>query len=292
MKSVSIIVPTFNRPKQLRACLTSLAALEGGPYPTYIVDDGGQVALEPIVQDFGAHVHLVKRDNGGPGAARNTGVAACETELVCFTDDDCAPNPNWVQTLVKTQNGAPMRLVGGRIENALTQNVFSAASQSLSTYLYEYYQSDENPMSFFTTNNMCCRREDFLSIDGFDAAFRIASEDRDYSLRWKDAGGTMLYEPGALVMHSHDLSFASFWKQHRNYGRGARYLHRALDARKDARPKVEHAGFYTGLLTHPLKRSGHARLGQSFLMGLSQVAMVSGYYAEVRKERAGRHRNE
>jgi GT2 family glycosyltransferase len=164
--------------------------------------------------------------------------------------------------------------------------VYASASQSLSTYLYEYYQSDENPMSFFTTNNMCCRRRDFLSIGGFDERFTIASEDRDYSLRWKDAGGAMLYAPDALVMHAHDLSLRSFWKQHRNYGKGARYLHRALDARDDARPKVERAGFYSGLLLHPLKRKGHARVGQSILMGLSQVAMVSGYYAEVRNERA------
>lgn len=286
MKNVTIIVPSYNRPSQLRSCLQSLSELTGGPYPTIVVDDGGSVDLDPVVAEHSDWVTLVRRENGGPGAARNTGVAACTTELVCFTDDDCAPRADWVEQLVNTHAGEPMRLVGGRIDNALTKNVYSSASQSLSTYLYEFYQSDKNPMSFFTTNNMCCRRVDFLSIGGFDEEFRIASEDRDYSLRWKDAGGVMLYEHKAVVMHSHDLTFGSFWKQHRNYGKGARYLHRALDARNDARPKVEKAGFYTGLLLHPLTRDGHARLGQAVLMGLSQVAMVSGYYSEVRRERA------
>ena len=286
MTTVSIIVPSFNRPTQLRSCLQSLAELDGGPYPTIVVDDGGSADLEPIIADFAGWVTLVRRKNGGPGAARNTGVAASHSELVCFTDDDCAPRANWITRLRAAHSGVPMRLVGGRIDNALVKNVYASASQSLSTYLYEFYQSDENPMSFFTTNNMCCRREDFLSIGGFDEAFRIASEDRDYSLRWKDAGGEMLYEDEALVMHSHDLTFGSFWRQHRSYGKGARYLHRALDARNDERPKVEKAGFYTGLLLHPLTRKGHARLGQSFLMGLSQVAMVSGYYSEVRREKS------
>ena len=286
MTNVSIIVPSYNRPAQLRSCLRSLATLEGGPYPTIVVDDGGSVALEPIVKDYADWVRLVRRENGGPGAARNTGVAASSTELVCFTDDDCAPRSDWVTQLVDAHGDVPMRLVGGRIDNALTKNVYASASQSLATYLYEFYQSDANPMSFFTTNNMCCRREDFLSIGGFDEAFEIASEDRDYSLRWKDVGGEMLYEHEALVMHSHDLSFGSFWQQHRNYGKGARYLHRALDARDHDRPKVEKVGFYTGLLLHPLTRAGHARLRQSFLMGLSQVAMVSGYYSEVRREKS------
>ena len=100
MTNVSIIVPSYNRPAQLRSCLRSLATLEGGPYPTIVVDDGRSVALEPIVKDYDDWVRLVRRENGGPGAARNTGVAASSTELVCFTDDDCAPRSDWVLSLI------------------------------------------------------------------------------------------------------------------------------------------------------------------------------------------------
>ncbi|MDB2408066.1 hypothetical protein N9W17_06095 [Jannaschia sp.] len=187
--------------------------------------------------------------------------------------------------MVAAQGDTPQRLTGGRIVNGLTHDVYAAASQSLSTYLYEFYQARQSPMDFFTTNNLCLRRTDFLDLGGFDESFSIASEDRDFSLRWKDTGGVLTYTEDAVVDHFHDMTLPAFWRQHAGYGRGARRLHLALDMRGDDRPKVERLSFYLGLLAYPLTRPGRLRLVQSFLMGLSQVAMVAGYGAALRDEK-------
>ena len=289
-EACAIVVPSYGRPAKARACAEALLALDGGPWPVIVVDDGTPKPLAPLLADLAPRVRVIRQDNAGPGAARNAGVRAAEgAERILFTDDDCRPRPDWALRLTAAQGGVPMRLVGGRVENALTADVYASASQSLCTYLYEFYQSRGSAMDFFTTNNMCFRREDFLAVGGFDPTFRVASEDRDLSLRWKDAGGTLGYEPAAVVDHRHDLTLGAFWRQHAGYGRGARRLHLAMDARGDPRPKVERGGFYAGLLMHPLRRPGRRRLAQSFLMGLSQVAMVSGYWAARREERrAGR----
>ena len=282
----AIVVPSYGRPAKARACAEALLALDGGPWPVVVVDDGTPEPLAPLLADLAPRVTVVRQDNAGPGTARNAGVRAAEwASRILFTDDDCRPRPDWALRLVAAQGGAPMHLVGGRVENALERDVYASASQSLCTYLYEFYQSRGSDMNFFTTNNMCFRREDFLALGGFDPSFRVASEDRDLSLRWKDAGGTLGYEPSAVIDHMHDLTLTAFWRQHAGYGRGARRLHLAMDARGDARPKVERGGFYAGLLLHPLRRPGRRRLAQSMLMGLSQVAMVSGYAAARREER-------
>lgn len=283
--SLAIVVPTFNRPDKLARCLASLAKLDGGPYRTIIVDDGSPQDLSSIC-DPHDWVTLVKQDNAGPGAARNTGALMAEgAELLAFTDDDCQPRPDWAQKLVASQDGDLRLLVGGRVENALPNNVFSSASQSLCSFLYDYYHSHGSDMTFFTTNNMICRREDFLALGGFDTAFAVASEDRDFSLRWKSEGGTLAYEPNAVIDHAHDLSLASFWKQHSNYGKGARKLHTTMDRREDDRPKVENFGFYLGMLTYPMRARLRRPFTQAFLVGLSQVAMVAGYAEAVRQER-------
>lgn len=288
----AIVVPSYGRPAKARACAEALLGLEGGEWPVIVVDDGTPEPLAPLLADLAPRVTVVRQDNAGPGAARNAGVRAAEgATRILFTDDDCRPRPDWALRLTAAQGGVAMRLVGGRVENALTRDVYASASQSLCTYLYEFYQSRGSDMNFFTTNNMCFRREDFLAVGGFDPSFRIASEDRDLSLRWKDAGGTLGYEADAVVDHAHDMTLAAFWRQHSGYGRGARRLHLAMDARGDARPKVERSGFYTGLLAHPLRRPGRRRLAQSFLMGLSQVAMVSGYAAALREERRAARRD-
>src|SRR5713226_6572342 len=98
----SIIVPTYNHPKQLAACLQSLARLE---YPrdrfeVIVVDDGGAAALEAVVAPFKNQIDvmLLRQSHSGPAAARNTGAARAKGEFLAFTGADCTPATNWLQT--------------------------------------------------------------------------------------------------------------------------------------------------------------------------------------------------
>ncbi|KAF0675899.1 glycoprotein 3-alpha-L-fucosyltransferase [Profundibacterium mesophilum KAUST100406-0324] len=286
-RETAIVIASYNRPEELRTCLEALAGLDGGPVRTIVVDDGSDTPLAGVCAPFD-WAECIRQPNAGPGQARNRGVRAAEgAELICFTDDDCRPRPDWLTRLVAAQGGIEKRLVGGRIENALPRNVYSSASQSLSSYLYDFYQSHGSGMTFFTTNNVCFRREDFLAVGGF-GDFAVASEDRDLSLRWSAAGGTLVYAPDAVVDHAHALDMGTFWRQHAGYGRGLRDLHKAMNARADGRSKLEGAGFYLNMLGYPLRKEGHNRLGQSLLIGLSQVAMIAGYGAALRRERRAR----
>src|SRR5262249_58443435 len=79
-----------------------LSAL-GRDYPVLVVDDGS-ADLGAVADAAAAHgAALVRRPvNGGPGAARNTGLLGVTTELVAFLDSDCVPEPGWIERL-----GAP-----------------------------------------------------------------------------------------------------------------------------------------------------------------------------------------
>lgn len=287
--AVAIIVPTHNRPRELQECLIHLSKLRGGPYPTIVVDDGSSEPVDDVCVEFRDWVSLVRQDNAGPGAARNAGArAAGNAKLLAFTDDDCRPRQDWLDRLISAQGSVPNRLVGGAVENALRDNVFSSASQALSSFLYEYYQSSSSGMAFFTSNNLCCRREDFLRLGGFDESFSVASEDRDFSLRWRDAGGSLVYSANAIVDHAHDLSLVEFWRQHSNYGRGARKLHLAMDARGDARPKFGRLEFYIGMIGYPLRTQARRSLALAFLVGLSQLAMIAGYASAIKATKKAR----
>jgi GT2 family glycosyltransferase len=300
----AVVVPTHARPGALATCLAHLAALEGGPWPVVVVDDGSPGADAERYAEIcageaalGRPVTLVRRANGGPGAARNTGArAAGGVRWLLFTDDDCRPRPDWARRLVAAQGGVRRRLIGGRIANALPGDPYASASQALAGYLTHHYETRGSGMSFFTTNNMCCLREDFLDLGGFDPAFRAASEDRDLSLRWRDAGGTLRHAPEAVVDHAHHLSARAFWRQHAAYGRGAHRLHRSLAGRGDGRRRLEAAGFYARLLLWPLSAEGRGRgaarlplgraLAQVALLGVSQAATAAGYAAALREARA------
>src|SRR5574341_76745 len=119
----------------------------------------------------------------------------------------------------------PEFCVGGRTSNALPDNPYSAASQSLITYLYTRWNPSAGP-TFFASNNVAVPAASFKEIGGFDARFPYAAgEDRDFCDRWLRYGFPMAYAPEAIVYHSHALTLRSFWWQHYNYGRGARYFH-------------------------------------------------------------------
>ena len=282
---VTIVIPSYGRPGQVRDCLATLARLEGGPYRTLVVDDGSPESLAPICAEAGDWVTCLRQENQGPGIARNSGVSAAETELVLFTDDDCRPRPDWARRMIEAQGRAPMRLAGGAIVNALEENLFSATSQSILTYAYEAFEGFDGPFAFFTTNNVCCRREDFLAVGGFDPAFRFASEDRDLSRRWQDAGGRLVHVPEAVVDHKHGMGARGFWKQHWSYGRGARQFHAKLAAEGGPDVSLNGAGFYAGLLFHPFRKPGLRAAALTTLIGTAHAIQLGGYLVERRAER-------
>jgi len=289
---VAIIIPTFNRPDKIALCLAKLAQLEGGPYRTIVVDDGGSEPLADVCAPYRDWVQLIRQENAGPASARNRGAReAGGADLLAFLDDDCRPRSDWILQLAKVQRGLPKRLVGGRVDNALPDNVCSSASQALCSYLYEYYHATGSKLSFFTSNNMCCRRDDFLAHGGFNEGFAIAAgEDREFGIRWQVNGGELVYAPNAAVDHAHDLGLAKFWRQHSNYGRGARQLHVSLEERGDRRAKLERTGFYIGMFSYPFRARSRRPFAEVALVGLSQVAMVAGYFRALLAERTSASR--
>ncbi|MDB2408067.1 glycosyltransferase [Jannaschia sp.] len=84
-EACAIVVPSYRRPAKARACAESLMRLDGGAWPIIIVDDGSPEPLAPVLADLAPQVRVVRRANGGPGAARNTGAKAAEGRRCCYS---------------------------------------------------------------------------------------------------------------------------------------------------------------------------------------------------------------
>lgn len=275
----SIIIPTYYRPAQLATCLKALARLD---YPrdrfeVLVVDDGSQSPPEPIVTSFRDRldVTLLGQPHSGPAAARNTGAAQAKGRFLAFTDDDCMPAPDWLQTLAARFEKASDRLIGGRTLNALSDNPYSITSQTIIEFVYAYYNTDPDNARFFASNNLAVAAERFRAIGGFDATF-TTSEDRELCDRWLHHRYRMTYAPEVLVSHAHALTFRSFLQQHFRYGRGAFRFHQTRARRGWGRFMPE-PKFHLRLLRYPFSqaRGGRAVWLAGSLM-LSQVASAAG----------------
>ncbi|MBI2810513.1 MAG: glycosyltransferase [Candidatus Melainabacteria bacterium] len=280
--AVSIIVPTYERPLQLRNCLTALSTLnyEKSKFEVIVVDDGSVQNLSPVIKTFSdLNISLVRQSNQGPATARNVGVSCAQGEIVAFTDDDCLPGENWLKALISALENNHQRVVGGRIQNKLSDNCYSQASQSITEFLYDFYALNHTEMRFFTTNNLACFVDGFKESGGFCTQFfSNASEDRDFCNRWLLAKKELCYAPEAVVEHAHELSIASFWRQHLNYGHGAYTFHKLRASAQQKSLEIEPLSFYANLIASPFNKKISSPATVSMLIFLSQVANATGFF--------------
>jgi GT2 family glycosyltransferase len=283
----SVIVPTFHRNQRLRDCLKGLSRLDfpRADFEVIVVDDG---SLEPPYDEVRGfepflQIRLIAlATNWGPATARNEGAAHARGAYLAFIDDDCVPDPDWLAAIDERLRQFPGALVGGGLRNRARENVCAEASHELVQFLYRYYNTDPDNARWFTSANIACPRDQFLSLGGFGTGFPLAAaEDRDLCDRWREAGNLLITAPRAMVDHVRPASIGEFWQQHRRYGRGAHHLHRARARRGAALPNLEPLRFYFALILSPFtSQRGWRAAVLSGLLILSQIGYAAGYYPE------------
>ena len=91
MPRLSIIVPVFNAEAYLGECLDSLAGQAFGDIEILCVNDGSTDSSRHILaarSQSDERIRIIDRANGGPSAARNTGIRAASGEFIVFLDSD------------------------------------------------------------------------------------------------------------------------------------------------------------------------------------------------------------
>lgn len=99
----SIVVPIYNVASYLRECLTSLAGQTRPDFEAILVDDGSTDDSGRIAAEFAAadpRFRLVRQENRGLGAARNTGVGHAGGDYLMFVDSDDVLPPYALEVLV------------------------------------------------------------------------------------------------------------------------------------------------------------------------------------------------
>jgi GT2 family glycosyltransferase len=290
---VTVVIPTYGRPRELRHCLAALAAQTiRGDWDVVVVDDGSPEPLDP--HDFGITARLgwrvIRQANAGPSAARNRGVQEARGEFVAFTDDDCRPEPTWLENLVRAAGGRPGALVGGMTVNGLPEELFASTSQLIVDLVYEHFNADMDNAYFLTSNNILCPRERFLAVGGFDERFpRAGAEDRDFCDRWRLAGWPIVWRQDARIEHRHSQTFGKFLDLHFRYGRGA-HRYQAIRRARASGTMREDLGFHKTLprrVARHLVRQGSLCGGvtTAVALGFWQAANAVGFVVEAAASR-------
>jgi GT2 family glycosyltransferase len=290
LPTCSVVVATYRRPESLAQCLEALAHLD---YPRehleiIVVDDGGGIPLDPWIDSVRERlrVQTIEIEHAGQAHARNVGASRAMGELLAFTDDDCRPEPSWLRLLAEQYLENPGDGLGGHTINALERDWYAEASQFVLDIGYRKLNLDPNGARFFTTNNLVVPRQAFHELGGLDTTFST-SEDREFCARWISSGRRLRYVQNAIIWHFHKHTFASFWRQHFAYGRGAFQYHAALASRSGHRSRIEPT-FHLNLAFVEPWRSGPSRaLRLAPLLQVWNVANTAGFVFEWAVSRNG-----
>lgn len=268
--ALSVVIATHRRPLQLERCLNSLAEqdLSRDRWEVIVVHDGGDAPPAGCRGEIA--IRQLQTCHLGCGLARNAGAAAARGRCLIFTDDDCTFPPDLLSRYEEAFRANPECLIAGSAKNWLAENAYAQATHAMTELLLRFSNRAENQNNMAIGNNMGVPSVEFRRLGGFSARyFRNAAEDRDFSARWLAAGKRIVFEPGIVVHHAHQMNLRGFLRQHYHYGRGAYVFHRSQAERHQR--KWQAPGFYAAMIVRA--PTARARM----LLALSQLAHTVGF---------------
>ena len=115
MEKISIIIPTFNRPRELTNCIISVLEQTVRSYELIVVDDGNlrEQPLREECQAAGIRYIYYKKDRPGMAASRNVGIGLATGDVVFFLDDDVVLFPDYLEEILNTYHAYRNQYIAG-----------------------------------------------------------------------------------------------------------------------------------------------------------------------------------
>ena len=236
-ETVAIVVLSYNNVSDTLECLGSLEKLEGGPYHTYLVDNGStDNTLEQVRTQYPQVEILALGSNFGIPIGFNKGIIKALRDgygYVLILNNDTISDAAMVTELLKVaQSDNDCAIVMPRIyyyppkDSPLTRQDIWADGGYFRKFPPAILLKDnrtnidfESPrkIEYAPTCGLLIHRRAFENIGLFDEGFFFFYEDWDYSERLRNAGLNIWVAPKAVLWHKvskttrKDMSF--YWRQ-------------------------------------------------------------------------------
>lgn len=277
--TISVIIPTKNRPDSLRMVLSSLSGQKPSVDEIVVIDTGtGSAARESrrVTRSAApARSRYYRLSGASASSARNYGIAKSSGSILAFLDDDTVPEAGWHEAVQRA----------ARVGRFWFRGLVTDASESRGVVhdLYAFYRDltvgDLRSRWAASPSYRGYRMADLLPAGNFfvhrttaeemrpffdERTFPFLAEGTDLSLRVRSRGGQILEVPGASVRHLFlRLGFTSFvieepfW-----YGRAS-----AIFARRST-AAVRRLGSFGTTAWKSMRTAGRARMLRLMARGI------------------------
>ena len=199
---VSVVIPTLGR-DTIKSCQEALGRQSRVPDEVIIVTD---------------------RDRRGPSWARNEGIRRSRGDLIAFTDDDCIPPPNWLESLVRAVDRHDAAGAGGsfrEMDPLLHAKRLRRKFPEMEQVDTEGWVGNAgNVMYRRSWLEKCLERDGFVFNESFTA---FSGEDLELAWRLRRMGATFVFIPNTVV-HLRRVTPSEYFAHQFDRGKGIALL--------------------------------------------------------------------
>lgn len=221
MKSVSIIIPMYNSEQYLNKLFEALEQCDFYENDEVIIIDNGSTDNSREIceiyarRNTGLYKILEYTDKADSYASRNFGVKNAKGDMLVFTDSDCRPTPQWLDTARNFINEG--EVMAGDIQLEVLNNGVWELYDSVA---HLSHCEDNAKKNCVPTANMAVNHKDFKKVGNFEE--RFSGGDFEWSQRAYSKGMKIVFHKEALIYHPSRKTFEEIKKREERvaYGMG------------------------------------------------------------------------
>lgn len=230
---VTVAVCTRDRPEDMKRCLEAISQLDYPHLDIVVVDNASKTAAtRELIETHYPNVRYVLEPRPGLDWARNRAILEAKGEIIAYTDDDVAVDPQWAKAIAQAflENPETMAVTGLVVPYELETEAqvlfekYGGFGRGFEQKQYQLAPDQAFPWQwlgggqFGTGANMAYRRSVFEEIGYFDPALDVGTltnggGDLEMFIRVLQAKYALVYEPSALIYHRHRREYAQLRRQ-------------------------------------------------------------------------------
>lgn len=213
-RRVSLYIPCYNSQNYIRRCLESIFSQTYPIKEVIVVDDGSGDRTLQIAKKFPVKV-IQHNQNLGLAAARNTAIKSASGDFIASVDSDCILDSDWLLNIMQEFKSKKVAGVGGMLKDPSTGN---AVDGWRAAHMVQHWGDKKARPLFLSGSNTVFTKESLWKAGLYDEKYKTAYDDWNISLKVKEKGFIIKYNPNAKVYHLKNDTLSSllntYWRYH------------------------------------------------------------------------------
>lgn len=230
LSSISIVIPTYNRAKQVEEVILCLLKSDTNGFSSVqiiVVEDGSPTpcrdVIERIIVSSPFQLKYVWQQNAGPSAARNNGLRHAENPVVLFIDDDILVEPDMLKRHIEGHQLYPGSVVYGYspyVKLEKETNAYRFLKQLIDVKA-EDRKDHFMLMNSIASGNISVEKQLFQDGEMYQSDLRTpAAEEFELMARLLKQGVKVYFNPMIIGWHLQPATIEDKCKQELKYGNG------------------------------------------------------------------------